>query len=165
MCWAAWQREFAETGASGMEINVFLSIARYQEPAGGGLYKAYRSRKEISLETGYTELQVKNAVRRLTRRGCLKPIGKAHRGGSAQIYLLMPRCPLETDRKGRSPDAPNGEKRGAPQTPKGRSPDAPNINKNGDPAHRGSPGRVQGSGEAMLREAMMQERKARNGGR
>lgn len=162
--WAPWLREAVARGASGRELAVFASIARYQTPAGDGLYKAYRPRAEIALETGLSEGQVTGAVKRLTRRGCLKPIGKAHRGGCAQTYVLMPGCPLDGEQKVGPPDPPKKAERWSPQSPKVGPPDPPNKKKNGAPDRLRAPAPPKGRRDDPVTRALAEIEGRRGGG-
>lgn len=129
--YARWNAELVARGASGRECAVFAALTQFKvEGLPDGTGKAWRSKEDIAASLGLTPDAVKAAMRGLKDKGCIRPLGPAHRG-RAQVYQVMPGCPVFTKGKGRSTDTPKKDKRGASQTPKGCAPDTPIRRKEG----------------------------------
>lgn len=137
--YASWNAELVARGASGREFAVFAALAQFKtEKLPDGTCKAWRSKEDIAASLGIGPDSVRSAIRGLKDKGCIKPLGPAHRG-RAQVYQIMPHCPVfakgkgraaDPPKKGRAPDTPKKE-RGVPQTPKGGPADTPIRRKEG----------------------------------
>lgn len=129
--YARWNAELVARGVSGREFAVFAALTQYKvEELPDGTGRAWRPKEDIAASLGMTPNAVKAAMRGLKDKGCIRPLGPAHRG-KAQVYQVMPDCPVFTEGKGCPADTPKKGKRGAPQPPKGCAPDTPIRRKEG----------------------------------
>ena len=144
--YASWNAELVARGASGREFAVFAALIQFKvERLPDGTGKAWRPKEDIAASLGMTPEAVKSALRGLKEKGCIRPLGPAHRG-RAQVYQIMPGCPIFPKGKECKTDTPKNAtknakgvrgrhpkegERGGPQPPKGCAPDTPIRRKEG----------------------------------
>lgn len=123
--YAKWNAELTARKVSGREYAVFVALTQYKvERLRDGTGTAWRPREDIAASLGITPDEVKNAMRGLKDKGCIAPLGPAHRG-KAQVYRILPDCPVFPKGKGCAPDTSKKDERGAPQPLKGCVLDTP----------------------------------------
>ena len=117
--YAKWNAELTARKVSGREYAVFVALTQYKvERLRDGTGRAWRPREDIAASLGLTPDEVKNAMRGLKQKGCIAPLGPAHRG-KAQVYRILPDCPVFPKGEGCALDTSKIVQRGAPQPPKG----------------------------------------------
>lgn len=160
----AWMAELVASGASKSEWAVFCMIAQFQEPGPRGTVRAWRPVKDMAAASGMSETAVRRAVQGLKAKGCIRPIGKAHRS-RAQLYEIMPGVAantVERDAKAVTHSLSKGDQGGNPSTEKGLPIRVTKGDQGGNPNRREEPAspalRREGREEPMDRRQELRER-------